>query len=165
MKRAPPTLERPRDQINQRLNARVPLVPPEILEPIGTVPDSTNRSGASSVQRTVCWPQCAMTSRSRSSLGVDFTVPRLLYCAFGCVLGGAVLDGAALGFALAFAFVFFFGVVVVNLGVILPSDNFVQRRNQGRRRRSRRLRVSPFLAAASSLSLLSWVSRCVSELR
>jgi hypothetical protein len=33
------------------------------------------------------------------------------YCAFGCVLGGAVLDGAALGFALAFAFFFFFGVV------------------------------------------------------
>ena len=57
-------------------------------------------------------PRCATTSRSRSSLGVDFTVPRLLYCAFGCVLGGAVLDGAALGFALVFAFVFFFGVVV-----------------------------------------------------
>jgi hypothetical protein len=27
-----------------------------------------------------------------------------IYCAFGCVLGGAVLDGAALGIALAFAF-------------------------------------------------------------
>jgi len=48
---------------------------------------------------------------ARSSLGDDFTVPRPLYCAFGCVLGGAVLDGAALGFALAFAFFFFFGAV------------------------------------------------------
>jgi len=36
---------------------------------------------------------------------------RELYCAFGCVLGGAVLDGAALGFALALACFFFFGVV------------------------------------------------------
>src|SRR5262249_54828934 len=34
---------------------------------------------------------------------------RELYCAFGCVLGGAVLDGAALGFALALACFFFFG--------------------------------------------------------
>jgi hypothetical protein len=39
------------------------------------------------------------------------TILRLLYCALGCVLGGAVLDGAALAFALAFAFFFFFGVV------------------------------------------------------
>src|SRR5215813_12278774 len=36
---------------------------------------------------------------TRSSLGDDFIVPRPVYCAFGCVLGGAVLDGAALGFA------------------------------------------------------------------
>jgi hypothetical protein len=39
------------------------------------------------------------------------TILRLLYCALGCVLGGAMLDGAALAFALAFAFFFFFGVV------------------------------------------------------
>ena len=40
-----------------------------------------------------------------------FTVPRLLYCAFGCVLGGAVLDGAALGCALALVCFFFLGAV------------------------------------------------------
>src|SRR5215813_7174661 len=48
---------------------------------------------------------------TRSSLGDDFIVPRPVYCAFGCVLGGAVLDGAALGFALALACFFFFGAV------------------------------------------------------
>src|SRR5262249_9752521 len=36
---------------------------------------------------------------------------RRFYCAFGCVLGDAVLDGAALGFALALACFFFFGAV------------------------------------------------------
>jgi hypothetical protein len=36
---------------------------------------------------------------------------RLLYCDFGCVVDGAVLDGAALGFAFALACFFFFGAV------------------------------------------------------
>jgi hypothetical protein len=36
---------------------------------------------------------------------------RLLYCDFGCVVEGAVLDGAALGFAFALACFFFFGAV------------------------------------------------------
>jgi hypothetical protein len=35
----------------------------------------------------------------------------VLYCVFGCVLGGAVLDGAALGCALALVCFFFFGAV------------------------------------------------------
>jgi hypothetical protein len=53
----------------------------------------------------------AMTSRLRDHRLATF------YCAFGCALGGAVLDGAALGFALALACFFFFGAVSA-LGVV-----------------------------------------------